>query len=267
MMQDRYSRHISYLRISVTDRCNLKCDYCMPLRAVKHLKPELLLSGNEITAIAKEAAGLGISKIRLTGGEPLMRKDIVEIVRGIAGVDGIDDLSLTTNGTLLQGLAAPLAEAGLMRVNISLDTVRKEQYRKITRVGELQKVLEGIEAARQSGLQPVKINCVIDSSMFEKDAREVADFCRENGLQVRFIPKMNLETGKFSRVIGGEGGDCRNCNRLRITAEGIVKPCLFSNMGYSIRQFGVREALIQAVQAKPESGSINTRHTFYNIGG
>ena len=266
-MQDRYKRHINYLRISVTDRCNLKCDYCMPHKAIKHLKQELLLSVDEIAAIAGEAAKLGISKIRLTGGEPLMRKDIVGIVRGIAAVKGINDLSMTTNGTRLKGLAAPLAEAGLKRINISLDTINKEQYHRTTRVGDLQMVLEGIKAAGECGLQPIKINCVINESIFEKDAREVARFCRENDLQVRFIPKMNLETGKFSRVIGGEGGDCRNCNRLRITAEGMVKPCLFSNQGYNIRKLGIREALIQAVLAKPKSGSINTNQTFYNIGG
>lgn len=266
-MYDCFNRNITYLRLSVTDRCNYSCSYCMPFRPKQLLREDCVLTLAEIRSVIEAAASVGISKIRLTGGEPLVRPDIVEITKTIAQSGLFSDFGLTTNGHHLNNLAKPLADAGLMRINISLDSIDPERFRQITRFGTLSPVLEGIEAAKVAGLAPIKINCVIQDSVFEKDAQGVAAYCRQNKLEVRFIRQMDLAGGTFSKVIGGEGGDCQHCNRLRITANGIVKPCLFSETGYSIRQFGAAEALRMAIGNKPQQGSVNTRQTFYGIGG
>ncbi len=266
-MLDRYNRTIDYLRISVTDRCNLRCTYCMPETGIDLIRHEDVLSFEEIAAVVRQGAAMGISKVRLTGGEPLVRRGITDLVGMIAEIPGINDLSLTTNGVLLDRFAEPLARAGLRRVNISLDTLDPERYRTITRVGALEDVLRGIEAARNAGLDPIKINCVIKSSHLEKDAVEVARFGKENGLQVRFIREMDLERGVFSRVIGGDGGHCARCNRLRLTSDGKLRPCLFSDLGFDVRELGIEEAFNRAVGNKPRSGSANTVDRFSNIGG
>jgi cyclic pyranopterin phosphate synthase len=266
-MLDHYKRNIHYLRISVTDRCNLRCRYCMPEEGVKILDHKEILSFEEIVEIVKAAVGLGVNKIRITGGEPLVRKGIVELIRMISVIPGINDLSMTSNGILLTEFALSLKEAGLQRVNISLDAVDPDRYAFLTRGGDLTKALKGIEAARAAGLSPIKINCVVKESSDEPDAIAVAEYCNQNGLEVRFIRQMALKTGKFAVVDGGTGGDCANCNRLRLTANGMIKPCLFNNVGYDVRALGVEEALRQAVLNKPESGTINTSGSFYNIGG
>ena len=205
-MLDRYNRHINYLRISVTDRCNLRCRYCMPEEGVKLIRHEDILTYDEITAFTRIAVASGITKVRITGGEPLVRKGVAELVRMIAAIEGVTDLSMTTNGILLAGNARALAEAGLMRVNVSLDTLDPVKYRYVTRGGDLYSVLNGVEAARKAGLRPVKINCVIKSTPDETDAREVAEYCMREGLEVRFIRQMDLATGTFSVVHGGSGG-------------------------------------------------------------
>jgi cyclic pyranopterin phosphate synthase len=210
---------------------------------------------------------LGIEKIRLTGGEPLVRKDIVELVRMIADVNGVMDMSITTNGILLEKYAKQLADAGLHRVNISLDTMDPEKFSQITRGGDIRKVLAGIEAAKLAGLNPVKINCVIKKSSDEPDALAVKQYCLENGLQVRFISQMDLSTGHFGVVDGGTGGDCSRCNRLRLTPTGKMKPCLFSDLEYDIREMGIQKAIEAALFAKPEKGTINMSNCFHNIGG
>lgn len=266
-MYDRFNRNITYLRLSVTDRCNFACQYCMPFRPQKFLEKDDILSMDEIETIAKEAAKSGITKIRITGGEPLMRKDIVDIVYTIAQTGLFTDIGLTTNGFFLAELAKPLARAGLMRVNVSLDAIDPNRFAEITQNNSVGMILAGIEAALEAGLTPVKINCVIDEHIFEKDAQDVASYARSRNLEVRFIRRMDLANGRFAKVIGGEGGDCHHCNRLRITANGMVKPCLFSEMGFSIRQTGVAEALRLAIGKKPERGHINPRQTFYGIGG
>jgi len=266
-MLDSYNRIISYLRISVTDRCNLRCRYCMPEDGIQLLKHEDILSFDEIVEVVRQGVVLGITKIRLTGGEPLVRKGIVGLVSMIAKVPGIEDLAMTTNGQLLAEFAQPLAEAGLMRVNISLDTVDPEKYNRITRGGDLSKVISGIEAAKQAGLVPVKINCVIANSPDEPDAVGVSDFAKENGCEVRFIYQMNLKEGSFSVVEGGDGGDCDRCNRLRLTANGKVKPCLFGEEEYDVRELGIEKAIQLAVVNKPACGTKNHRNDFYNIGG
>lgn len=266
-MYDRYNRHINYLRISVTDRCNLRCRYCMPEEGVQLMNHRDILTFEEITEVVKVAVSLGVDKFRITGGEPLVRKDIVKLIFMIASVNGVKDLSLTTNGIFLDELALPLKEAGLQRVNISLDTLNPEKFKEITRGGDIIRVFRGIEAAREAGLEPVKINCVVYKSSKEDDAQQVKEFCRTNKLQVRFIHQMNLETGEFSVVEGGEGGNCRLCNRLRITANGMVKPCLFDEQEFSVREMGAERALLGALNIKPLNGCLNTKGSFYNIGG
>lgn len=266
-MLDLYNRKINYLRISVTDRCNLRCHYCMPENGVCMVKHSDILTYEEIQQVVAVAVPLGIDKIRLTGGEPLVRKDIVELVRMIADVDGVKDISITTNGILLEKFAKPLAEAGLHRVNISLDTMDSEKFSQITRGGDIRKVLAGIEAAKLAGLNPVKINCVIKKSSDEPDALAVKQYCIENGLQVRFISQMDLSTGHFGIVDGGTGGDCSRCNRLRLTPTGKIKPCLFSDLEYDIREMGIQKAIEAALFAKPEKGTVNMSNCFHNIGG
>lgn len=266
-MLDRFNRNINYLRISVTDRCNLRCRYCMPEEGVSLLKHEDILTFDEIAAFTREAVTMGITKVRITGGEPLVRKNVTTLVAMIAAIDGITDLSMTTNGTRLAEFAGGLAKAGLMRVNVSLDTVDPEKYRFVTRGGDVNEVLQGIRAAQEAGLTPVKINCVIKSTPDEVDARAVAEYSMKNGLEVRFIRQMDLASGSFSVVHGGSGGNCAKCNRLRLTPEGMVKPCLFSDIGFSIRELGAREAIMSALGNKPQAGTSNSSNGFYNIGG
>ena len=266
-MLDRYNRNINYLRISVTDRCNLRCKYCMPESGIKLLPHKMILTFDEIVEVVKTGIKLGINKVRLTGGEPLVRKGIVELVSMIWNVEGVKDLSMTTNATFLADFAEDLKNAGLQRVNISLDTLNPETYRLTTRGGNIKYVFEGIEAAKKAGLSPIKINCVVMNSSQEKDAKEVAGFCEENDLKVRFIHQMNLSTGEFSIVEGGDGGNCVKCNRLRLTANGKIKPCLFNDLEFDVRELGVEEAYNQAVLNKPKAGTYNKSGEFYNIGG
>jgi len=264
---DKFERNINYLRISVTDRCNLRCRYCMPEEGIRLISHDDILTYDEITEFTRLAVANGVNKVRITGGEPLVRKGVTELVSRLAGIEGITDLSMTTNGVLLAEYAAGLAAAGLMRVNISLDTVDPERYRHVTRGGDIEAVFRGIAAARETGLRPVKINCVINSTPDEADARAVAGYCIREGLEVRFIRQMDLASGTFSLVHGGSGGNCARCNRLRLTPAGMVKPCLFSDRGYSIRELGAAEALRRAVEEKPERGTVNSVNCFYNIGG
>ncbi len=266
-MKDRYGREINYLRISVTDRCNLRCVYCMPPEGVPRLSHHDILSFEEIAEAAETAVSMGVFKIRLTGGEPLVRRGVPALVRMLKNIPGVRDLGMTTNGILLGEFATRLAEAGLMRVNISLDALRPERYAEITRGGDVRRVLAGIEAARQAGLLPIKLNCVITESPDEPDAREVAEFGREQGLEVRFIKTMDSATGRFSVVIGGAGGDCPRCNRIRLSADGLIRPCLFSDLGFSVRELGAGEALLRAVQQKPEAGGPCSQNWIRAVGG
>ncbi len=303
---DAYNRSISYLRISVTDRCNLRCIYCMPEEGIP-LKPHHeLLTFEEITRIVKIAASLGITKIRLTGGEPLTRKGIVDLVRMIASVPGIEDLAMTTNGVLLPTFAYKLKEAGLKRVNVSLDTLKPERFRRITRVGNLEDVLKGIEEARKAGLTPIKINMVVLEG-FNRD--EVIDFARltiSEEWHVRFIEVMpvgseaegnlgqyvsmkevreeiektlgplipaNLKgngPARYFRLEGAKGTIgfitpisehfCYQCNRLRLTPDGRIRPCLLSDFEVDLKSAirsgatdeEIAEIIKEAVRLKPE---------------
>lgn len=266
-MLDRFNRTINYLRISVTDRCNLRCRYCMPEEGIKLLRHEEILSFDEIAGFTEIAVKHGVNKVRITGGEPLVRRGIVTLISMISAIRDIKDLSMTTNGVLLKYFAGDLKTAGLHRINISLDTTDPQKFNYITRGGNIQDVFDGITEAKKSGLLPVKINCVIKKSREEEDARQIADFCLRNDLEIRYIQQMDLVKGHFSAVEGGTGGNCELCNRLRLTANGKLRPCLFNDLEFDIRELGFEEAIMKAVELKPECGSSNVTGNFYNIGG
>jgi cyclic pyranopterin phosphate synthase len=239
----------------------------MPAEGIQLMQHSDILSFEEIMEVVDAALILGVDKIRITGGEPLVRKGIINLIQMIASKPGIQDIGMTSNGQLLEQFAFPLKEAGLHRINISLDTLNPKKYKQITRGGDINKVLRGIEAAKEAGLSPVKINCVIQKSADEPDALEVAEYSKKNGLQVRFIRQMDLEKGEFYIVDGGSGGDCSTCNRLRLTANGMIKPCLFNDMEYNVREHGAAAALKLALGNKPSCGTVNKHGEFYNIGG
>jgi cyclic pyranopterin phosphate synthase len=239
----------------------------MPAEGIKLLRHEDILSFDEIVNFTEVAVRYGINKVRITGGEPLVRKGIVTLVSMISEISGINDLSMTTNGVLLRDFAYELKNAGLHRVNISLDTTDPEKFAYLTRGGKIKDVFEGIAAAKNANLSPVKINCVIRKSKYEEDARRISDFGLKNNLEIRFIRQMDLVNGYYSTVEGGTGGNCELCNRLRLTASGRLKPCLFNDLELDIRELGYEEALMKAVKLKPESGSFSTTGKFYNIGG
>lgn len=190
MLIDLFGRAITYLRISVTDRCNLRCAYCLPESGVKWMPDDLVLTADEIVRVAQAAARLGIFKIRLTGGEPLVRPDVVAIVRRIKEIPGVTDLSLTTNGMLLEKLSKPLFDAGLDRVNISLDTLDPAKFKKVTRFGDFQKVWNGIMAAEAAGLKPIKLNAVVVGGLNEDEIPVMASLSIEHAWHVRFIELM-----------------------------------------------------------------------------
>lgn len=206
MLLDRYNRKIEYLRISVTDRCNLRCIYCMPECGIIHKPQREILSFEEITKIVKAGVKLGIDKIRLTGGEPLVRKGVVNLIRLLNDIEGIKDISLTTNGVLLKDFALQLKRAGLKRLNVSLDTLREDRYSLITRRGRLEDVLAGIRKSIEVGLSPLKINVLLLDTIDEDEVREFLRLTLENNLCVRFLEFMpvnsfykvkNFVPGKF----------------------------------------------------------------------
>lgn len=265
-MLDRFGRLIDTLRISVTDRCNFRCAYCMP-PGVRWLPRESVLRFEEIMAVAEAAIAFGITRFRLTGGEPLLRRDLPSLVRLLAGLPGIEDLAMTTNGALLAEQAEALAQAGLRRVNVSLDTIDPVRFAEITQGGDVRRVLEGIRAARQAGLEPVKLNCVVGPEHDPRDAEQVAAFAQREGLILRRIGQMNLAQGQFSVVEGGRGGDCPRCNRLRLSPDGQIRPCLFSDLAFSARGLGPVEALRQAITLKPRAGACCHTRAMNAIGG
>ncbi|OGO21490.1 MAG: cyclic pyranopterin phosphate synthase MoaA, partial [Chloroflexi bacterium RBG_16_51_9] len=223
-LSDSFQRPINYLRISVTDRCNLRCVYCMPAAGVNLLSHDDILSYEEIYTIVKAAAEMGINKIRLTGGEPLARLGLPTLVRMLASIDTIDDISLTTNGVLLARRAGELKQAGLKRVNISLDTLKPDRFKSITRCGSLEHTLESITVAREAGLNPVKINVVVMAGINDDELLDFAIKTINETWHVRFIELMPLNgdepvTSKLVSV-----GEMKN----RIEALGKLEPCLVS---------------------------------------
>jgi GTP 3',8-cyclase len=304
---DSFGRPINYLRVSITDRCNLRCIYCMPPEGVHRRDMSEILSYEEIETVVRAAAELGVSKVRLTGGEPLARLGVVDLVRMLARVPGIDDLAMTTNATMLAGQADALAAAGLKRVNISLDSLRPERFQAITHRGALEDVLRGIAAAKSAGLNPVKVNMVVVRGLNDDEIEQFACLSRDEGWHVRYIEMMPVGANPVWRGDGhfaireikdriqealgpllpasmdvGNGparyyrlGDaaegtigfispvtehfCGECNRLRLTADGRLRPCLLSDLELDLRTVlrsgaapdRVREVIKEAIQLKP----------------
>jgi len=265
-MFDRFGRKINYLRISVTDRCNQRCYYCMPKDGITLIRHKDVLSFEEIVKITTEFVEMGIDKVRLTGGEPLVRRGIISLVAMLSSIKGIKDLSITTNGVLLSEFAEDLKKNGLNRINISLDSINSESYKKITNTDRLNDVFKGLKAVRKAGFNPIKLNCVIKKSKEEKDAQEVAEFADKNGFDVRFIRMMDTKKGEFWPVEGGNGGNCRKCNRLRLSSDGRLFPCLFSDISFSVKELGIKKSLMLALRDKPESGKASN-NKFYGLGG
>ncbi|MHB0856176.1 MAG: GTP 3',8-cyclase MoaA [Anaerolineae bacterium] len=324
---DPCHRTINYIRISVTDRCNLRCTYCMPPQGVPARPHEEILRFEEIERVVAAAAGLGVSRIRLTGGEPLVRAGIVDLVGLLARIPGISDLSMTTNGILLPRYAAALADAGLARVNVSLDTLQPERYARMTRIGRLEDALAGIGAAEQAGLRPIKINTVVLQGVNDDELADMAALTLEHDWQVRFIELMPLngavghpECGYLStdavrdRIESALGGlqpavrptgagpaetyrlpgaigtigfisavshhFCERCNRLRLTADGRLRPCLLENIEYDLKPVlrrgadlaELQQVIRQVVLDKPlghhlEDGQAPRGRTMSEIGG
>jgi cyclic pyranopterin phosphate synthase len=201
MPLDQYQRDINYLRISLTDHCNLRCVYCMPLNGLHFLPTQDLLTAEEIGAVVRVAVSVGFQKFRLTGGEPTLRPDLVDIVSQVSRVKGVGDLAMTTNGVLLPKLAMPLAQAGLRRVNIHLDTLHGERLAKIMRWGRLEEIWRGIEAAEQAGLIPIKINAVIARGYNDEDVAELAALTLDRDWHIRFIEMMPFGIGECATVV------------------------------------------------------------------
>ncbi len=308
-LRDNFHRTIDYLRISITDRCNLRCIYCMPAEGVRPIEHKEILTYEEITRIVRVASELGVRKVRITGGEPLSRKNVTFLVSSIRKIHGIEDLSLTTNGVLLANYAKGLAEAGLNRVNISLDSLRPERYREITRGGEIGKVMAGIEAAEKARLVPVKINMVPVRGLNDDEIEEFARITLHTPYHVRFIEFMPIgardfwseekyvstdeirtaverigplfpvrirKTGparyfRFEKAVGVLGfisalthHFCDDCSRLRLTSDGKLRPCLFSETEIDLKpalrnqssDSELERLLRLSIEVKPEGHSI-----------
>lgn len=272
MLIDRFGRKINYLRIAVTDRCNLRCTYCMPEEGIDLKTHSEMLTYEEIIQICSDAVSLGIEKVRLTGGEPLVRRDICSLVAGIAVIPGIKDLAMTTNGVYLEAFAADLKIAGLDRVNVSLDSLNPDKYAKITRGGDLFKVLAGIERALEVGLTPVKINIVLQYGFNDDESESFKKFSQQTGVELQFIRQMSLRACKplfdaDSDNLCSRPPDCGSCNRIRLTADGKFKPCLFSDIEIDVRSLGALRAMHLAVENKPEAGQSCYKREMIQIGG
>ena len=319
-MRDKQGRNINYLRVSVTDRCNLRCIYCMPEEGIQSLRHEDILRFEDILKIVKVAASLGINKIRYTGGEPLVMKDIDRLIYETSRLQGIDDIAITTNGILLSDMAEDLKKAGLKRVNISLDTVNKDKFRSITRIGNLDKVLESIDKCLTIGLKPVKINTVLMRGVNDTEFIDFLNLTKEMPVEVRFIELMpigesiklyeeskvnfteilkqypeltRIETEKNStaqlyKLDGAKGKIgfispisckfCLDCNKIRLTSTGTIKPCLHSKEEINLRKFLNNEELLtkelkSAIFNKPlehhleEESASRSAKMMYQIGG
>ena len=294
-MIDRLGRNITYLRLSVTDRCNLRCRYCMPEEGVCKKSHADMLTEDEMITAVEAAAALGITKLRLTGGEPLVKKNILSICQRACAVEGIRDVALTTNGILLPQMAAALKKAGVNRINLSLDTLDPDCYAYITRIGYLDKALSGLEAALAVGFDKIKINAVLIGGFNDDRIREMAELTRQYPVDMRFIEMMPMyDSGDFSeaslvpcgkvlevlpeleaadqdgsvaklyRLPGAQGNVglisplsahfCSECNRIRLTADGKLKPCLHSGDEYSLKGLdfdGMKAMMEEVIWNKP----------------
>ena len=295
-MVDTYGREIYYLRLSVTDRCNLRCRYCMPAEGVCKKRHEEMLTEDEMVMAVEVAASLGIRKLRLTGGEPLVKKNILSICERCAAVEGIGEVCMTTNGILLPKMAKDLKGVGVDRLNISLDTLNGEKYTRITRVGVLDDALRGIETALEAGFTRLKINAVLMGGVNDDEIPALAELSRRYDADVRFIELMPMTVNEDVGASAYLSGDavlaalpellpeeresdgvarlyrlpnakgnvgiisavsrhfCASCNRIRLTADGKLKPCLHSEKEYSIKGLdceGIRREMMRVVQEKP----------------
>ncbi len=294
-MLDSYNREITYLRLSVTELCNLRCRYCMPAEGVCKKSHADMLTEDETIAAVQAAATLGIRKVRITGGEPLVKPNILSICERCASVPGINEVCLTTNAVMLPRLAGSLKSAGVKRLNISLDTLNREKYAYITRIGSLEGALAGIEAALNAGFEKIKINSVLIGGFNDDEIADLAGLTMKYPVDVRFIELMpmvdNPDFNESSYISGSavldvlptlepqvpDGGVarlfhlpgafgnvglispisahfCAECNRLRLTADGKIKPCLHSSDEYSIKGLdydGVLAVMKQAIMNKP----------------
>lgn len=294
-LTDGFGRKIDYLRISVTDLCNLRCVYCMPAEGVAKRAHGANMSVEDIITAAEAAADCGITKIRITGGEPLVRRGILDICRGIGRIPGLKEICMTTNGVLLPQYAEQLKDAGVTRLNISLDTLDPAKYAEITRIGKLENVLAGLEAAEQAGFRNTKINAVLIGGVNDAELPSLVSLTRDRDIELRFIelmpigecagwdrsrfipgqavlqavPELQAEgssgVAHLYRVPGWKGRVglidpishrfCHQCNRIRVTADGKVKPCLHSAAEFDLRgrdRQGMAEVLRQAIAAKPD---------------
>jgi len=280
-LQDGFQRAINYMRISVTDRCNLRCIYCMPPEGVPWIPHEEVLTFEEIERIVRATAMAGMRKIRITGGEPLVRRDLVQLVARLAAIPGIQDISMTTNAVLMSQFAEPLAAAGLRRINVSLDTLRPERFARISRFDCLDQVMAGIEAAERAGMEPIKINAVVLRGVNDDELDDLARLTLRHPWHVRFIEAMPLDgnlpvegkgfisadeimerlkdLGELEPCIGPNGNGparyfrfpgslgtvgvispmthyyCESCNRVRLTADGRLRLCLFADQEIDLR--------------------------------
>jgi len=268
-MLDRFNREISYLRISITDNCNLRCTYCVPDGFIFNSSEDRLLSFEQIIEIVKAGSEIGITKIRLTGGEPLLRKGVEKLVYGIKRVSGITELTMTSNGVLLKRLAKPLKEAGLDRINISLDTLNPEKYKKITRGGNIENVLSAIDEVISVGFKNTKINTVVLPDFNIDEIPSIRAFCEKKRLILQRINHYSLSNiNSIDKTYTAERPlSCGVCNRIRVTADGKIKPCLFSDLEIPIDFSSVKGSLINAINKKPRNGTANTSRENIEIGG
>lgn len=287
-MQDSHGRNIDYLRVSLTDRCNLRCIYCMPEEGVDKKHHADIMRFEEVIKVVKVCSTLGIRKVRYTGGEPLILKGIEELIYNTSKLQGIDDISITTNGVLLYDAADSLKKAGLNRVNISLDTMKEDKYRMVTRGGDIKKIFSAIEKCISLGLNPVKINAVLIKGINDNEIEDFINLTREMPVHVRFIELMPIgegvklyeygaisseeiidnlvglipvktdrsSTARVFKVKDSKGTIgfispmsckfCSECNRLRLTSSGTIKPCLHSESETSIREYIENEVALTA---------------------
>jgi len=265
-MRDAYGREITYLRISVTDRCNLRCRYCMPEEGIKLLSHDDILSFERIEEIARAAVHIGITKIRLTGGEPLARRGIVDLVAKLGNISGLPMLAMTTNGTMLAPIAAALASAGLDSVNISLDTLDPERYRSITRWGKIEDALEGFAAAIGAGLA-VKINMVVMEDTTEAEIVAMRDFARSSGAGFQTISRYSLQEMKKDGDEFDRPPPCAACNRIRLMANGVLRSCLHSDIDIKVDFSDIEGSLKAAILGKPARGAVSSTLSVGQIGG
>lgn len=271
MLVDVFGREIYYLRISVTDRCNYRCTYCMPSDGIECKSHDQMLRYEDIARIAIEAGELGFYKIRLTGGEPLVKKNIEECVKLIAMCGYYRDICITTNGSLLtKEKALLLKNAGLTRITISLDTLDADKFKEITRGGNVRDVLSGIDAVNDAGFSNTKLNMVVLEGTNAYEIQKMREFCIEKGLTLQLISKFSLSNRTDilqSEIVSQRPPKCTMCNRIRITADGYVKSCLFSDNELKIDLNDIQGSLKKAVQTKPENGISCNSRIMSQIGG